>query len=131
MEECPGVPLDTVIESMTPTELDHIADQLLVVLNEMRSYTSTTLGSVTGGPYYNRYMPYPWHPPHAFSSIKEYLEYYRDVFLEFCGSEYVDELFSCFPTEAAVYFTTATTPGTFSSRLQDYCYHRLGNCGFT
>ncbi|KAF9230802.1 hypothetical protein BU15DRAFT_56867 [Melanogaster broomeanus] len=67
---------------MTPAELDHIADQLLVVLNEMRSYTSTTLGSVTGGPYNNRCMPYPWNPPHAFSSVRD-----------------------CFPTEAPVYFT--------------------------
>ncbi|KAF9237452.1 hypothetical protein BU15DRAFT_88750 [Melanogaster broomeanus] len=75
---------------MTSTELDHIADQLLVVLNEMRSYTSTTLGSVTGGPYNNRYMPYPWHPPHAFSSVRKYLEHYRNT---------------CFPTEAPVYFT--------------------------
>ncbi|KAF9234106.1 hypothetical protein BU15DRAFT_53040 [Melanogaster broomeanus] len=67
---------------MTPTELDHIADQLLVVLNEMRSYTSTTLGSLTGGPYNNRFMPYPWHPTSAFSNIKD-----------------------CFPTEVPVYLT--------------------------
>ncbi|KAF9230803.1 hypothetical protein BU15DRAFT_83168 [Melanogaster broomeanus] len=72
MEECPGVPLDTVIDGMTPTELDHMI---------------TTLGSVPSGPYNNRYMPYPWHPPHAFSSVKEYLEHYCSMFLEFCGSE--------------------------------------------
>ncbi|KAF9237457.1 hypothetical protein BU15DRAFT_63180 [Melanogaster broomeanus] len=71
MEECPGVPLDTVIDGMTPAGLDHIADPLLVVLNEMHSYTSTTLGSVTGGPYNNRCMPYPWNPPHAFSTVRE------------------------------------------------------------
>lgn len=105
MEECPGVPLDKVIGGMSSTELDHIADQLLVILNEMRSYTSTTLGDVTGGPYHNRNMPVPWNPPHAFSSIKEYLDYYRDIFLDFCGPEYVEELFSCFPTEGQFYLT--------------------------
>jgi hypothetical protein len=35
---------------MPSTELDHIAEQLLVILDEMRSYTSMTLGSVTGVP---------------------------------------------------------------------------------
>lgn len=105
MEECPGVPLNTVIEGMSSTELGHIADQLLVILDEMHSYTSTTLGAVTGGPYNNRNMPYPWNPPHAFPSIKEYLNYYRDIFLEFCGPEYVNELFSAFPTEGQVYLT--------------------------
>jgi hypothetical protein len=105
MEECPGVPLDTVIDRMSTTELDHIADQLLVVLNEMHSYPSTTLGSVTGGPYRNRFMPFPWHPPHSFSNTKEYLDYYRGIFLEFCGSQHVEELFSHFPTDAPIRFT--------------------------
>jgi len=105
MEECPGVPLNTVIGSMSSAELDHIADQLLVILNEMRSYSSETLGSVTGGPYNNRFMPFPWHPPHAFSSTKEYLNHYRDMFLEFCGPEYVEELFGHFPTDAQAHFT--------------------------
>ncbi|EDR08119.1 uncharacterized protein LACBIDRAFT_297829 [Laccaria bicolor S238N-H82] len=57
---------------MSSTELDHIADQLLVILDEMRSYKSTTLGAVTGGPYRNRNMPYPWQPPHAFSNVKDH-----------------------------------------------------------
>lgn len=105
MEECCGVPLNTVIGSMSPTELNHIADQLLVVLKEMRSYTSTMIGSVTGGPYNNRFMPYPWQPPHAFSSIQEYLDYYRSIFLDFCGEEFVNELFSCLPTEANIHLT--------------------------
>ena len=107
MEECPGVPLDTVIDGMSSTELGHIADQLLVILDEMHSYTSMTLGAITGGPYNNRTMLCPWNPPHAFSfsSIKEYLNYYRDIFLEFSGPEYVDELFSVFPMEGQVYLT--------------------------
>lgn len=105
MDQCPGVPLDAVIDSMSLSELNHIADQLQVFLNEMRSYTRATLGSVSGGPYNNRFMPYPWHPPHAFSSVQEYLDYYRSVFLDFCGQEYVTELFSCFSMETKVHFT--------------------------
>ena len=105
MEECPGVPLVKVIGSMSSTELNHIADQLLIILDEMRSYTSMTLGAVTGGPYNNWNMPCPWNPPHAFSSITEYLNHYRDMFLEFCGPDYVNELFSCFPTEGQFYLT--------------------------
>jgi hypothetical protein len=63
------------------------------------------LGPVNGGPYNNRFMPYPWNPPHAFSNVNEYLDYYRSIFLDFCGEEYVEELFSCFPTETKVYLT--------------------------
>jgi hypothetical protein len=62
MEECQGVPLDTVIEGMSPTELDHTADQLRTILDEMHSYTSTTLASITGGPYNNRTIPIPLAP---------------------------------------------------------------------
>ena len=105
MDECPGVSLVKVIGGMSSTELDHIAGQLLVILDEMRSYMSTTLGDVNGGPYDNRNMPVPWNPPHPFSSIKEYLDYYRDIFLEFCGPEYVEELFGCFPTQGQFYLT--------------------------
>ena len=65
MKECSGVPLDIVIDGMSSTELGHIADQLLVILDGMHSYTSTTLGAITGGPYNNWTMPYPWNPPHA------------------------------------------------------------------
>ena len=50
-------------------------------------------------------MAFPWNPPNAFSSVKEYLDYHRDIILEFCGPEYVDELFSCFPTEGQFYLT--------------------------
>jgi hypothetical protein len=61
MDECQcfSVPLNTV-DGMSMTELNDIADQLIVILDEMRSYTSTTLGSVNGasGPYNNRFMPY-------------------------------------------------------------------------
>ncbi|KAH8084299.1 hypothetical protein BXZ70DRAFT_1002380 [Cristinia sonorae] len=53
---------------MTPTELDHVACQLKGVLQQMRSIKSSTLGSVSGGPYRNRFMPWPYHPTCAFAS---------------------------------------------------------------
>jgi hypothetical protein len=66
---------------LSPRDLDHIADQLIVVLNEMRSYTSAILGSmINGGPHNSRFMPCPWNPPHAFSSVEEYLDYYHSMF---------------------------------------------------
>jgi Phosphotransferase enzyme family len=50
-------------------------------------------------------MLYPWNPPRAFSSVKVYLYYYRNIFLDFSGQGYVDELFGCFQTEAKVHLT--------------------------
>ncbi|KAI1784834.1 kinase-like domain-containing protein [Ganoderma leucocontextum] len=64
---------------MSPTQLNRIADQLIVLLKEMRSCTSKTLGSVSGGPYDNRFMPYPWQPSRAFSSLFSYFPEGPDV----------------------------------------------------
>ena len=68
-------------------------DQLIEVLVN----TSATLGSVDGGPYDNRFMPYPWNPR----------THFRGIFL--CVQEYVEELFSsrfsCFPMEIKVFLT--------------------------
>jgi hypothetical protein len=105
MEECPGAPLDEVIDTMTPLELNHIADQVSTLLTGMRSRKSRTLGSVSGGPYNNWFMPYPWTPKHAFDSVGEYHRHYREVFLDFCGPEYVDELFSALPRNCPVNLT--------------------------
>ena len=49
--------LDTVIDAMSSTELDYIADQLPVILGELHLYANLTLGSVTGSPYNSWYMP--------------------------------------------------------------------------
>jgi len=48
---------------------------------------------------------FPWRPPHAFPNTKEYLDYYRGIFLEFCEPDYVEELLSYFPTDAQVLST--------------------------
>jgi len=62
---CLSVPLSMACPSPNST-------RPLVILDEMHSYTSKVLGAVTGGPYNNRNMPYPWNSPDALSSIKEY-----------------------------------------------------------
>lgn len=74
-------------------------------------------------------MAFPWNPPNAFSSVKEYLDYYRDIILEFCVPEYVDELFSCFPTEGQFYLTHGDLlPHNILVDGSKISYHRLGDC---
>jgi len=88
-----GVPLNTVIDSdeMSSGEINKtgIAVLLIVILNEMRSHNSTTLGSINGCPYNNSVHAYPWNPPpHAFLSVKEYVDYYT---ITVCSSISVDQ----------------------------------------
>ncbi|KAF8516797.1 hypothetical protein JB92DRAFT_2810114 [Gautieria morchelliformis] len=59
---------------MSTPELDHIAIQILA---QLRSVTSQTLGSVTGGPYSNYYFPKQW----------------------------TDELLSAFPRDVDIFFS--------------------------
>ncbi|KAF9029205.1 hypothetical protein BDP27DRAFT_1306516 [Rhodocollybia butyracea] len=68
MEKCPGVSLDTVIDTMTLQELTHIASQLQTILAEMQRPRSKTLGSITGKRYDNCFFPPHVLPSHAFSS---------------------------------------------------------------
>jgi hypothetical protein len=68
----------------------------------MQSCTSMTLRSVNGDSYNNWFLPYPVNPPKPFSSVKEYLDYFREVLLEVCSAEYVDELFQHLPTNAPI-----------------------------
>lgn len=103
MEELPGVSLETVIDNMTPDQLDHVADQLSSLMAELRSFTSTSIGSVTGGPFRNVYFPWPYTPESSWSSVEEYISYYRDLLSEFCAPDYVDELLACLPRDASVH----------------------------
>ncbi len=59
MERCPGVALRGVVDTRSPAELDHIAEQLKAFLARMEIITSptNTMGSVTGGPYRNSFWP--------------------------------------------------------------------------
>lgn len=103
MEELPGVPLESVIDTMTVDELNHVADQLSGIMAEMRQLTSTTIGSVTGGPARNVFFPWPFQPQSSWSSVEEFISYYRDLLSEFCAPDYVEELLECLPRDASVH----------------------------
>ncbi|KAK0495920.1 hypothetical protein EDD18DRAFT_1105836 [Armillaria luteobubalina] len=55
---------------MTPSELDHIAEQLKSFLAHMETITSPTdtMGSVTGGPYRNSFWPDGLAPEKSFTT---------------------------------------------------------------
>ncbi|KAF7793931.1 hypothetical protein EIP86_005053 [Pleurotus ostreatoroseus] len=103
MEELPGVTLESVIDTMTVDELNHVADQLSGIMAEMRQFTSTTIGSVTGGPFENTFFPWPFEPVSSWSSAEEFISYYRDLLSEFCAPDYVEELLECLPRDASVH----------------------------
>ncbi|KAG6808879.1 hypothetical protein H0H92_002479 [Tricholoma furcatifolium] len=56
MEECRGVSLEGVIDSMSEVELDHVAQQLSSFLRQMAHITSSRIGTVRGGPHRNWYF---------------------------------------------------------------------------
>jgi aminoglycoside phosphotransferase (APT) family kinase protein len=105
MDECPGVPLLDVVDAMTPTELDTVAEQLSTILAEMRACKRRFIGSVSGGPLRNFFLAQPWTPKYAFDSVGGFLEHYREAFLQFSGPKYVDELFSKLPRNASIVLT--------------------------
>ncbi|KAK0220205.1 hypothetical protein IW262DRAFT_1383338 [Armillaria fumosa] len=78
MERCPGVALRDIIETMSPSELDHIAEQLKSFLAHMETITSpmNTMGSVTGGPYRNSFWPDGLAPEKPFTTLEEFVGYY-------------------------------------------------------
>jgi hypothetical protein len=44
-------------------------------------------------------------PLHAFLSVREYVDYYRSMLLDFSGPEYVEEPLSCFSAKAKAHLT--------------------------
>ncbi|KAA1479410.1 kinase-like protein [Dentipellis sp. KUC8613] len=106
-EQCPGVSLDKVIDTMTPAQLQHIASQLRDILAEMDRLRPTTLGSVTGGPYRNEYFPLAILLPHAFSSYSAFLDRLREVLLVFATETYTEDLLSKLPRDAGMRFAHA------------------------
>ncbi|TFY68953.1 hypothetical protein EVG20_g3358 [Dentipellis fragilis] len=106
-EQCPGVSLDKVIDTMTPAQLNCIAEQLRHVLAEMDQIRPTTLGSVTGGPYRNEYFPVTILPPRAFSSYPEFLDLLREVLMNFATETYTEDLLSKIPRNASMRFAHA------------------------
>ncbi|KAG5652970.1 hypothetical protein H0H81_002868 [Sphagnurus paluster] len=67
-----GVSLDQVIDKMTTTQLDHVADQLIAILSRTSAIQPKTLGSVTGGPHRNFFFPNYVAPKHAFATVGEF-----------------------------------------------------------
>ena len=106
MEKVPGVSLDKVIDTLTTEQLSHIASQLKSILTQLRSVKSPKmLGSVSGGPYRNEFFPPHVAPKHAFSSVGEFLNHYRQMLMLFCTEQYTESLLSRIPRNAPIQFT--------------------------
>ena len=105
MEKIPGVSLDKVIDTLTVEQLGHIASQLKSILAQLHSIESKMLGSVSGGPYRNEFFPPHVAPKHAFSSVGEFIDHYREMLMLFCTEQYTESLLSRIPRNAAIKFT--------------------------
>lgn len=105
MDECPVKSLDKVIDSMTPADLDHIADQLMGIPNRMSQIKSSRLGTVQGGPYRNMFYPDHYCPKHSFESVGESIDSYHQLFLLCCTEVFTESLLSRLPRNASITFT--------------------------
>ena len=108
MEKVPGVSLDKIIDTLTAEQLSHIASQLKSNLAQLRSVKSPKpkmLGSVSGRPYRNEFFPSHVAPKHAFSSVGEFLDHYRQMLMLYCTEQYTESLLSRLPRNAAIQFT--------------------------
>ncbi|KAI0319231.1 hypothetical protein OF83DRAFT_1055332 [Amylostereum chailletii] len=61
---------------MTAEQLEHIAVQLRSILARMRAVTSTSLGSIDGGPHRNLPLPGSYLPKHRFGSTRDFLVHF-------------------------------------------------------
>lgn len=107
IEQCPGVTLDKVIDTMAADRLSYVADQLKDILREMNTLRPKTLGSVTNGPYRNGFFPTHVLPNHPFTSYTEFIDLYRYILLHFCTETYTDDLLSRLPRNAPIRFAHA------------------------
>ncbi|KAF8160608.1 kinase-like domain-containing protein [Crassisporium funariophilum] len=82
IEECAGTALNEVIDTMSPSELDHIAAQLSGILARMTRITSSFVGTVLGEPLRNMWVSEALPPDRTFASTSEFTDYYRETFLE-------------------------------------------------
>jgi hypothetical protein len=104
MVKIPGVSLDKVIDTLTVEQLSHLPAK--VHLAQLQSVgSSKMLGSVSGGPYRNEFFPPHVAPKHAFSSVGEFLDHYREMLMLFCTELYTESLLSRIPRNAAIKFT--------------------------
>ncbi|PBK66066.1 kinase-like protein [Armillaria solidipes] len=109
MERCPGVPLSDIVDTMSPAELDHIAEQLKAFLARMETITSptNTMGSVTGGPYRNAFWPDGLAPEKHFATLEDFIAYYRWMIMLGCTEAWTESVLSQLPKEATIRFAHA------------------------
>jgi aminoglycoside phosphotransferase (APT) family kinase protein len=108
MEECKGVSLETVIDDMSTSQLDHVALQLRRIVDNIASVKSESrefLGSVTGGPFRNMFFPEHLSPDSAFDTVHDFLDAFRQILLFFCTESFTEDFLAQFPESAQVVFT--------------------------
>ncbi|PBK66063.1 hypothetical protein ARMSODRAFT_977746 [Armillaria solidipes] len=106
MERCPGVALRDVVDTMSPAELDHIAEQLKAFLARMETITSPTnaMGSVTDGSYRNSFWPDGLAPEKPFTTLEKFIAYYRWMIMFGCTETWTESVLSQLPKEATIRF---------------------------
>ncbi|PPQ84959.1 hypothetical protein CVT25_004472 [Psilocybe cyanescens] len=105
MEQCPGTSLESVIDTMTPEQLDHVAEQLKAILSRMAHDKPKSLGSVSGGAYLNFLFPGYVTPKRAFSTVGEFNDHIRWMLELFCTEAFIESFMCRLPRNAAVRFT--------------------------
>ncbi|KAL5536764.1 hypothetical protein ACEPAF_587 [Sanghuangporus sanghuang] len=106
MQECPGQPLDKVINDMTKDELAQVANQLSDIIHRMSEVHSSRLGNVHGGPYNNMFFPPEWSLEESFESVDKFIDAYRQLFLLLdCSKTFTENLLSQLPRDASITFT--------------------------
>ncbi|KAF8066784.1 hypothetical protein FPV67DRAFT_1417237 [Lyophyllum atratum] len=107
MEEIRGVSLDKVVDNLSKEQQLHIALQLSAILGQMRTFQSKTLGSITGGSYRNvMAVPQPLQPKHAFATMSEFRDYFRDLLVKCRRFEWqIEKIMSCIPLNCPIRFT--------------------------
>ncbi|KAL5492630.1 hypothetical protein ACEPAI_4077 [Sanghuangporus weigelae] len=106
MQECPGQPLDKIINDMTKDELAQVANQLSDIIHRMSEVHSSRLGKVHGGPYNNMIFPEEWSLEESFESIDKFIDAYRQLFLLLdCCKTFTENLLSQLPRDASITFT--------------------------
>ncbi|KAF7783843.1 hypothetical protein Agabi119p4_8 [Agaricus bisporus var. burnettii] len=104
MEQCRGVSLEKVIDTMSLSDLVHIANQLSSILTQMSSIKSRFICSVKNQALRNFFYPPSFEPKHPFSSVSEFYDYYRDM-LRWCSTdEWLDSFFHRLPRNDAIHF---------------------------
>ena len=103
MEKIPGVSLDKVIDTLTVEQLGHIASQLKSILARLhcRVFENTRIrfrGTLSQWVFPTTCVA----QKHAFSSVGEFLDHYREMLMLFYTEQYTESLLSRIPRNAAM-----------------------------